>query len=128
MSASFSTLRLDVVAAHGAAWDGGQVGRFRSGVSAVVERMERNIRAEHPSVQLRARCVTSEQACALGDEGVTCAVAVLDVTECDEQLTLYAGRLQGARVPFIVVCRVDAEEPAQPISLRSPDVKYQSVQ
>lgn len=122
MSASSTALRLDVVAAYGTAWDEDRVKRFRTGVSAVVERVERNIRAEHQSVQLRPRCVTSEQARVLGDEGAICAVVVLDVTECDEWLAFFAGRLQGARVPFVLVCRADSEGAARRMGLHSLDV------
>lgn len=123
MSASSSTLRLDVVAAHGTAWDGARIERFRSGVSAVVERVEHGIRAEHASVRLRPRCVTSEQASVFGESGViTCAVAVVDITECDQPLALFVGRLQGSRVPYIAVCRADAEESARRIGLSSPNL------
>ena len=112
MSTASSTLRLDVVAAFGTGWSGERVDRFRSGVSAIVERVETSIQAEHPSVQLRPRCVSSEQALALEGEGMACAVAVLDVTECDMRLVLFVGQLQGAGVPYIMVCRADSPEAA----------------
>lgn len=128
MSTLPSTLRLDVVAAYGTAWGGDGANRFRSGVSAVVQRVEHSIQAEHPCVQLRLRCVSSEQASALEGESITCAVGVLDVTDCDTQLALFAGRLQGAGVPHIMVCRADSEEAARRMGLSSPNlVAYESM-
>ena len=83
---------------------------------------------EYPSVQLQLRCVTAEQACALGDCDVTCAVAVLDMTQCDEHLALFAGRLQGWRVPCIVVYHTAAEAAARRLGLNNRDlVAYTSM-
>ena len=123
-----STLRLDVVAAYGTAWSPDSVDRFRSGVSNTVEEVEHNIRAKHPCLRLRPECVSSEQAFALEGAGMKCAVAVLDVTDCDMALVLFAGRLQGAGVPYITVCRSDSQEAAGRIGLSSPNlVAYESM-
>lgn len=122
MSGPSSTLRLEIVTAISFAWDTKAVERFRSGMSVMVERVQESLRAEYPSVQLQLRCVTAEQACALRDGDVTCAVAVLDVTQCDERLALFAGRLQGARVPCVVVCHRDAQDAARRLGLTNPDV------
>ncbi len=128
MSTLPSTLRLDVVAAYGTAWSRERVDRFCTGASAIVQRVEHSIRAEHPCVQLRPRCVSSEQAAALEREGITCAVAVLDVTDCDMRLVLFAGQLQGAGVPYIIVGRADSVEAALRIGLSSPNlVAYESM-
>lgn len=122
MSTLSSTLRLDVVAAYGTEWSVERVERFCTGVSAIVERVEHSLRAEHPCVQLRRRCVSSEQASALEGEGMTCAVAVLDVSDCDMRLVLFAGRLQGAGVPYIMVGQADSEEEARRMGLTSPNL------
>ena len=98
------------------------VDRFRTGMSKAVERANESLRAEYPSVQLQLRCVTAEQACALGDCDVTCAAAVLDMTQCDEHLALFAGRLQGWRVPCIVVYHTTAEAAARRLGLNNRDL------
>lgn len=128
MSTLSSILPLDVLAAYGTAWSRDRADRFRSGVRAIVERVEHTIQAEHPCVQLRPWCVSSEQALALAGEGMRCAVAVLDVADCDMRLALFAGRLQGAGVPYIMVCQADSEEAACRMGLSSPNlVTYESM-
>lgn len=128
MSTASSTLPLDVVGAFGTAWTADRVDPFCRGVSAIVKRVERSIQAEHPGVRLRPRCVSSEQALALEDEGMTVAVAVLDVSNFDIELARFAGRLQGAGVPYIMVCRADSEETARRMGLSSPNlVPYESM-
>lgn len=128
MSTLPSSLCLDVVATYGTAWSEDRVNCFRIGVTAIVERVEHSIRTEHPCVQLRPRCFSSEQASDLEGKSMTCAVAVLDVTDCDMRLVLFAGRLQGASIPYIMVCRADSEEAARRIGLSSPNlVAYESM-
>ena len=129
MSASSDTLRFEVVAACSSSWDTTTVGRFRDGISNVVERVEESLRAEYPSVKLRPRCVAAAESYALRGDGVTCAVAVLDVTKCDERLILFAGRLEGARVPCIVVCKKDSEAAARRLGLSNANlVAYSSME
>ena len=128
MSTPTATLCLDVVAIYGAACTGDCVERFRSGVSAIVGRVEHSIQAEHPCVQLRPRCVSSEQASELAREDVTFAVAILDITECDMRLALFTGRLKGAGIPYIMVCRTGSEEAARGMGLSSTNlVVYESM-
>lgn len=128
MSTASSKLTLDVVAAYGTTWSGDWVDGFRTGVSTIIERVERSIQAEHPYVQLRPRCVSSEQVSALEDKGMKCAVAVLNVTDCDVRLAHFGGRLQGAGIPYILVGRADSEEAARRMGLSSPNfVAYKSM-
>ena len=128
MSTSPSTLRLEVVAVHSSLWDTNTVDQFRTGMLNAVERVEKTLRADNQSVGLQLQCVTAEQACVLRGSDVTCAVAVIDVSQKDEGLALFAGRLQGARVPCVLVCHTDAEEWASRAGLSSPvPLKYRSI-
>jgi hypothetical protein len=123
VSASSSTFRLDVVAAFSTGWEATAVDHFRSGLSTLVDRIAQSIRSAHPSVQLQTLCLASEQACALlTDWSETCAVALLDVTEGDESLSLFAGRLQGARVPCIVVCHTGSESEARRLGVHNSEL------
>lgn len=117
-----STLRLDVVAVFGTSWSPGSVERFRNGVSAIVEKVECSIRAAHPCVRLQPRCVSSEKVAALEGEGMKCAVAILDLTDPDAKLALFAGRLQGASIPHVMACRADSREAAQLLGVSSPNL------
>ena len=128
MSTSPSTLRLEVVAVHSSLWDTNTVDQFRTGMLSAVERVEKTLRADNQSVGLQLQCVTAEQACVLRGSDVTCAVAVIDVSQNDEGLALFAGRLQGAGVPCVLVCHTDAEEWASRAGLSSPVLlKYRSI-
>jgi hypothetical protein len=98
-------------------------------MSTVVGRVEERLQVDHPSVHLQLRCATAEQACALRDADEICAVAVLDVTEGDERLAIFAGRLWGARVPCIVVCHADQKDVSRRFGLNNPDlVTYASME
>jgi hypothetical protein len=122
------TLSLDVVASFGSSWIKDRVDQFCNGMSATVESLGNKIRATHPSIQLRLRCISSEEISTIEDENMTCAVAVLDVSDCDIQLALFAGRLQGGGVPYIMVCRADSKESANRMGISSLNlVIYESM-
>ncbi len=113
MSVSTGALRLEVISAHAAGWDSHAVETFRRGMAQVVERVERHLQAGHPSLRLSPRTFSTARVSVSADSSVVCAVAVLDLTGWDEQLALLVGRLQGARVPCIFVCRSDQKDAAR---------------
>ena len=113
MSGDSSTLRLGVVGAHAARWERRTVDRFRSGITEVVKRVQELLRAAHPSIELDAKFLTSDELSDVPDWRSACAVAVLDASGHDEALVLGAGRLDGSGVPTIVVCDNDSEEAAR---------------
>lgn len=128
MNLAFSTLPFDVLAAHGTAWSLGLADQFCRGVSSVVKRVEYSIQTMHPGVCLRPRCVSSEEALGLADRVTTCAVAIIDVSRFDLELARFVGLLQGADVPYIMVCQVDSEEAAHKMGLRPPNLlTYESM-
>ena len=103
MSAGTDVLQLIVVVVHAAGWDKRAVDGFRYGVTEVVKRVDRRLKENHPAVEVQIRFLNSEEAGEGQEWHSGCTVAVLDVSESDEHLALYAGRLQGARLPVIVV-------------------------
>ena len=109
MSEGTDALQLVVVAVHAAGWDACTVDGFRDGVTEVVKRVEGRLRIEHPEVEVQAKFLNSEQAGNVREWGSVCTVAVLDASEIDEKLALQAGRLQGARVPVILVGNIESE-------------------
>ena len=114
MNGSSSTVRLGVVALHAAGWDGCVDDRFRSGTTEVVARVQQRLKALHPSVELEAKFLTSnEEASSLRDWRSACAVAVLDTSAHDEALMLRAGCLLGSGVPTIVISDSDSKESAR---------------
>jgi len=128
VSTASSTLSLDVVASFGTAWSQDRIDQFCSGLSATVEKVGHKIRDEHPSIQLRLRCISSKEVSTVEAESMTCTVAVLDISDCDIPLALFAGRLQGSGVPNIVVCRADSKESASRMGIGSPNlVTYESM-
>ena len=128
MSTASSTLSFDVVASFGIAWSQDRIDQFCSGLSATVEKVGHKIRDEHPSIQLRLRCISSKEVSTVEAESMTCTVAVLDISDCDISLALFAGRLQGSGVLNIVVCRADSKESASRMGIGSPNlVTYESM-
>lgn len=119
---SAGALRLEVISVHAAAWESHAAEAFRRGMALVVERVERHLQAGHPSLRLLPRTFTTAELSASADSSVACAVAVLDLTAWDEQLALIAGRLQGARVPCIFVCRSDQKETARRLGVNDSQV------
>ena len=129
MSEGTDALQFVVVAVHAAGWDKRAVDGFRYGVTEVVTRVERRLKAEHPAVELQAKFLNSEQAGDVREWHSVCTIAVLDASAVDEKLALQAGRLQGVRVPVILVGDMEAEDIARrlnwgisgPILYRSMD-------
>ena len=103
MNAGTDVLQLIVVVVHAAGWDKRAVDGFRYGVTEVVRRVDQRLKENHPAVEVQTRFLNSEEAGEGREWHSGCTVAVLDVSESDEQLALYAGQLQGARVPVIIV-------------------------
>jgi len=128
MSTASSTLRLDVIAAFGAAWSQERINQFCSGLSATVVKVGKKIRDEHPSIHLSLQCISSKEVSAVEAESMICAVAVLDISDCDIPLALFAGRLQGSGVPSIMVCRSDSKESASRMGVSTANlVTYESM-
>jgi hypothetical protein len=124
----FDTLQLDIIIAYGGAWAAERLEAFRAAISTVIGSVEETIRAEHPRVRLRMRFVTFDQASALEDIGTTCPVAILETSECDERLPLLIGRLQGARVPYFVLCQGGPVDAIRRMGLSAPEVLvYRSI-
>lgn len=122
------TLQLEIIVAYDTSWVPDRVESFQVTVSSVIARVENYIRERHPWVRLQSRYLTFDQACVLGDRSTACAVAILDATECSAELALFAGRLQGGRVPYVVSCQAGFEGEAGRIGLRSSDlVSYSSM-
>ena len=121
-------LRLVVVMLYAAAWESRAVDGFRYGATDVVKRVERRLRARHPEVEVRANFLNSEQAGDVEDWRSMCTVAVVDASKIDEQLALEAGRLQGARVPMVLVGDMESEPAARRLTCGMPGpVLYRSV-
>ncbi len=134
MSEGTDALQLVVVAVHAAGWDRCAVDGFRYGVTEVVKRVEQRLREKHPTIEVQTAFLNSEEAGEEQEWRSGYAVAVLDVSESDEKLALYAGRLQGARVPGILVGDMESEPIAKrlnwgisdPILYRSMNELFQS--
>ncbi len=134
MSEGTDALQLVVVAVHAAGWDRRAVDGFRYGVTEVVKRVEQRLREKHPTIEVQTAFLNSEEAGEEREWRSGYAVAVLDVSESDEKLALYAGRLQGARVPGILVGDMESEPIAKrlnwgisdPILYRSMNELFQS--
>jgi|GEM_PF-5824677 len=123
------TLQLDIIVACHTTWDADRVKSYQSAVSTVISRVEGLIRNRHSWVQLRPRFLTFDQACALGDVGTACAVAILDATEGSAELALFVGRLQGGLVPCVVTCQAGSEAVINRIGFRNADlVSYNSIE
>ena len=133
MSAGTDVLQLIVVVVHAAGWDKRAVDGFRYGVTEVVRRVEQRLKENHQAVKVQTRFLNSEETGEGREWHSGCTVAVLDVSESDEKLALYAGRLQGARVPVIFI-GMGSEPIARrlnwgisgPILYRSMDELFQS--
>lgn len=128
MNAGTDALRLVVLAVHGVGWDKRAVDGFRHGVTKVVARVEQRLREKHPAVEVDAKFLNSEEAGEVRDWRSVCTMAVLDTSEIDEKLALQAGRLEGARVPAIVVADVESEDFARGLNWGVPEpVLYRSM-
>ena len=133
MSEGINAFQLIVVVVHAAGWDKRAAAGFHYGVTEVVKRCERRLRKEHPTVEVQTKILNSEQADDIREWHSVCTVAVLDVSEIDEKLVLFIGRLQGARVPVILVGDMKSEHIARrlnrgfsdPILYRSMDKLFQ---
>lgn len=118
---SSTNLHLQVLVTHGSAWDKNAANEFRRGVSSVVKRVADRIQAEQPHVRLEPRFVTANQRLELRQGEVMCA-AIIEVSQGDGQLALLAGRLLGADVPCVVVCRSDLRETARSLGFSSAEL------
>ena len=128
MSMGTDTLQVVVVVVYAAGWDRRAVDGFRHGVTEVVARVEQRLKEEHPAVEVQTTFLNSEEAGERREWHSVCTVAVLDVSESDENLALYAGRLQGARVPVILVGDMESGPVARRLNWGISDlILYRSV-
>lgn len=123
-----STPQLDIMATYGTAWRAEEVEAFKSAISAVVARVEESLRARHPWIRLRPRYLTFAEASGLEEATTNCAVAILDATDCDGELALLLGRLQGGHVPHVVSWRLGSEPALGQLGLRGSQVVYNSME
>jgi hypothetical protein len=125
---TLDTLQLEITVAYGGAWATERLEAFRVAISTVIGSVEEAIRAEHPRVRLRMRFVTFDQASALEDISTTCPIAILEASEQDERLSLLIGRLQGARVPYFVLCQGGPVDAVRRMGLSAPELLvYRSI-
>ena len=133
MSPGADALQLVVVVVHAAGWTRSAVDGFRHGVTEVVKRVEQRLMVEHPAVRVQPRFLNSGATGESLEWHSGSAVAVIDVSESDEMLALYAGRLQGTRAPVIFTCRESEVEGrglnwgmSDPVLYRSVDDLFQA--
>lgn len=118
MSVSANTWKLTVVVAHSHKWSETVVSDFRNGVSSLIKTVERQMRVEHPSLGLTAYPLSTGQKTHSHEAICTsCAFAILDVTDYDEDLALLAGIMVGGRTPFVFVCRGTSGDVTQRLGL-----------
>ena len=110
MTAGADALQLVVVVVHAAGWTRLAVDGFRHGVTEVVKRVEQRLMVEHPAVRVQPRFLNSGVTGESLEWHSGSTVAVIDVSESDEMLALYAGRLQGTRAPVIFTCMESVAE------------------
>ena len=103
MTVATNALQLAVLVVYSASWDGRAADGFRFGVTEVLKRVEQRLKEKHPAIQVQAKFLNSEEACNVREWNPGCALAVIDVSRLDSDLALCLGRLQGARVPVILV-------------------------
>jgi hypothetical protein len=109
MSESSRRWGLTILAAHSGRWSERVVTEFRDGVSSLLEDVEGQLRSEHPSLRLQPLYLaTGRPGVSQSDFGKPFAFAILDITDYDEELAFLAGRMQGARIPFVFVRRREA--------------------
>ena len=102
-------LQLVVVVLHSAGWDARAIDGFCHGMTEVVNHVEQRLRKNHPTIEVQTKFVNSEEACNVQEWQSGCTIAVLDASGIDRDLALCAGRLQGARVPLILVGDADSQ-------------------
>lgn len=106
MSESSAKWGLTVLAVYSQRWSQRVVQEFQEGVSSLLEDMEGRMRTEHPSLHLKPLCLTAgHQDDQQAELGMSIAFAILDVTDCDDDLAFLAGQMQGAQIPHVLVYR-----------------------
>jgi hypothetical protein len=106
-----ATPRVRVVVSYSNRWDQGMATEFRDGVSSLLVNIESQLRVENPSLNLEPIFTTSFRAISQSDLAGQSALALLDVTDYDEDQALLIGLMQGARTPLVLMCQ--SEEMAQ---------------
>jgi hypothetical protein len=98
--------KLDVLVAHSYKWSEKVASEFREGVSALLKTLQDNMQADYPSLRLVPKCVLTGEQHGLRDViGAPLALAVLEITDYDEDLALLAGLMQGSATPFVLARR-----------------------
>ncbi len=114
---------LTILATHSQRWSQHVAQEFRDGVTALLADVESGMRIEHPSIHLQPRYAVAGRLDASQSElGVSFAFAILDVTDYDEHLALLAGLVQGAQIPYAIVCRGKSEPVTQQLGINNVQV------
>ena len=119
---------LTILAAYSHRWSDGVAQDFRAGVSSLLADVERRMQTEHPSLNLKPRYVTTgTRPASQEDLQDSFAFAILDATDYDEDLGFLAGLMQGARIPYVFVCRGKPDTVKQRMGLNvSSVISYES--
>ena len=128
MTVGAEALQLVVGVVYSAGWDGRAVDEFRHGVMEAVMCVEQRLKERHPTAKVEAKFVNSEEARSVQEWRSGCTVAVFEVSSIDRNLALCTGRLQGARVPVILVGHADSEFVVEQLNWGTSDlVQYRSM-
>lgn len=128
MNNSTDKWSLTILAAYSHKWSEGVAKEFREGVSSLLTDLEHRMRPEHPSLSLKpSYFTTGTRPSSQDDLQVSFAFAILDATDYDEDLGFLAGLMQGARIPYVFVCRGKPETVKQRMGLNvSRVIPYES--
>src|SRR5436305_11757925 len=129
MNQSSGKWSLTILVAHSQRWSQHAAQDFRAGVSSLLADMEGRMRTEHPSLHLQPLYpAAGRRGSSHAELGVAFAFAILDVTDYDEDLAFLAGLMQGARVPYVLVCRGESRAATQSPALNDARVvQYESI-
>src|SRR6266404_5459417 len=96
---------LRVIVAYPHAWDQDLVEQFRGGMTSLLTEAETNLNTEHPSLRISPLFTTGWPQSSQRGPLDQCAVALLDVSEFDEEQALLIGYMRGANVPVILISK-----------------------
>lgn len=119
---------LTILAAHSQRWSQQVAKEFRDSVSSMIADVEGRMRTEHSSLHLRPLYLAAGSLDALKAKlGGSIAFAIIDVTDYDENLAFLTGRVQGALVPYVLVCQSESATLARRALNDAEMIPYQSV-
>lgn len=128
MNESLDKWSLTILAAHSQKWSQRLAQEFREGVIALLTHVESQLRIAHPSLRLRSLCLAAAHP--HQSENVLrelFAYAIFDVTDWDEDLAFLMGGMQGARIPYIKICKSGSDTRTQQNLSASDIIPYHEI-